>query len=73
MRYLDAVIGPGPWLQEEPMMEPATFAFFSWLFIFCFIAVILTIVALLIVMWVRSGNEKAEEDSDSENCKTEEP
>lgn len=73
MSYLD-VIGPGVWLEDE-LMEPATFSFFGWLLIFCFAAVILTILVLLIVMWVRSGNEKNERSDEltNENFDTEEP
>ena len=70
MCYLD-VIGPGPWL----LMDGTTFGFITGLMIFCFAAIVVSIVVALVVIWIRSGNEtkENEEDCDAENCKMEEP
>ena len=58
MSYLD-VIGPGPW----QIMDGTDLNIYTGLLIFCFSAIIITIVTLLVIMWIRSGNE-------TENSKT---
>lgn len=69
MCYLD-VIGPGPWL----LMDGTTLSFYTGLLLFCFAAIIITIVTLLVVLWIRSGDDtkQYEQDSGLENCETEE-
>ena len=69
MCYLD-VIGPGPWL----LMDGTTFGFFTGLIIFCFAAIVVSIIVALVVMWIRSGNEPVENKMDpgAEICDKEE-
>lgn len=69
MSYLDALIGPGTWL----IMDGSTLALFSGLILFCFVAIAISIVVVLVVMWIHSGNEPMEnvKDSDGKNCKME--
>lgn len=72
MSYLD-VIGPGPWLYDESLMDESTFLLITGIILFCFIVIAVAVVVLLVVMWKRRNNAKNELISDLENSETEEP
>ena len=72
MSYLD-VIGPGPWLQDEYLMDESTFLLITGIMLFCFIAIAVAVVVLLVVMWKRRHNAKNEPTSDLDSSETEEP
>lgn len=61
MGYLDALIGPGPWL----IMDGSTLALFTGLIVFCFVTIAISIIVALVVMWIRSGNETMQNEQES--------
>ena len=60
MSYLD-VIGPGTWL----IMDGTDLSFYMGLLIFCFAAIIITIVTLLVILWIKSGNKTETEEAEA--------
>lgn len=70
MNYLD-VIGPGPWLHEDYLMEESTFFLIIGLIAFCFVAIAVSVIVLFVVMRLRRMDDSKEQEGGSDEANVE--